>query len=52
MGASIRRSFATDGFFSMMMSDDMQLAIQPNGAQFIDDSLAVSVAHESDENVE
>jgi hypothetical protein len=52
MKACIQKSFANDGFFTLMRSDDMQLAAQLQVNLAVVDSPAISDEVENDENVE
>ena len=52
MRTCIQNSFATDGCFSTMRSDDMQLAMQLDSTQFVDNSVAVAEGVENNENAD
>lgn len=52
MKACIQKSFATDGCFEIMRSDEMQLAVQFETTQFVDNSVAIVEGVENNEDVD
>lgn len=52
MKTCIQNSFASDGCFSIMRSDEMQLAAQFDTTQFVDNSAAIEEGVENNENIE
>ena len=52
MKTCIQNSFAADGCFTTIRSDDMQLSAQLDATQFVDNTVAIAEGVEIDENVE
>ena len=52
MKACIQKSFATDGCFEIMRSDEMQPAVQFETTQFVDNSVAIVDGVENNEDVD